>query len=357
MAFIQLLSGDVELSIRREDLKLIQHLTSLPRRGGRVKVVMKEVAEAVGLDELRVLMGLIRLQSQGLISVAAVPDFSEAQSQLEQAIRLLDYSFLSGKVAEYEYEIVRRTMAELLLSMPTSKLEDVPPSPSLMGVLLRRRSLLVSSLINYLGSKDKSPAVVEDLLRALKEVEESIVRLEGAKGLGSEALETLSKVRERLEEDLLRATIGDLPHERLIETASWSSEVMDEVLESLAKQFLNGEEEELSPELKSEIELLKARLVIGEVSQDEYDFLYQELTRRLAESMRRRKADIAVLEKSVEKLREQLEAMMSLLKVGTDLNLQFLNGSIDRLQRTLKILEGVTEEVKRIKFLVEHVQA
>ncbi|MCS7094997.1 MAG: hypothetical protein NZ988_04225 [Thaumarchaeota archaeon] len=346
------------MSIREEDVRLIQHLTSRPRRGGRVRIVLRETAAALGLDELRVLMGLIRLQSLGLISVVGVPEFSEAKDQMVQAIRLLDYSFMSGKVAEYEYEIVRRTMSELVLSMPNSTLEEVPPSPSLMGVLLRRRSLLVSSLINYLGSRDRNPAVMEDLLRALREVEESIVRLEGSKGLGSEALETLSKVREKLEEDLLRASIGDLPHERLVETASWSSEVVEEVLESLAKQFLNGEDfEEIPPELKAEFELLKARLVIGEVSQEEYDFLYQELTRRAAESRRRPRADVEVLERSVEKLREQLEAMRSLLRVGTDLNLQFMHNSIERLQRTLKILEGATEEVKRIQFLVNHVQA
>ncbi|MEN3047689.1 MAG: hypothetical protein ABDH63_02780 [Candidatus Caldarchaeales archaeon] len=346
------------MSVREEDVRLIQYLTSLPRKGGRVRVDLKGAAEAVRLDELKVLMGLIRLQSLGLVTVAGVPDFDEAKGMLVQAIRLLDYGFMSGKVAEYEYESVRRVMAELVLSIPGSSLDEVPPSPSLMGVLLRRRSLLISSLINYLGSKDRNPVVIEDLLGALREVEESIVMLEGSKGLGSEALETVSRVREKLEEDLLRTTIGDLRPEQLSETASWSDEVIEEVLESFAKQFLEDEgQEDLPAELKSEFELLKARLVIGEISQEEYDFLYQELTRKASELKRRRKTDVEVLERSVERLREQLDAMRSLLRVGSDLNLNFLNGSIERLQRALKVLERVTEEVKRVKFLIGQVQS
>lgn len=346
------------MSIREEDVRLIQHLTSLPRRGGRVRVDLKGAAEAVRLDELKVLMGLIRLQSLGLVSVVGVPDHEEAKEMLIQAIRLLDYGFMSGKVAEYEYESVRRVMTELVLSIPGSSLNDVPPSPSLMGVLLRRRSLLISSLINYLGSKDRNSAVIEDLLRSLREVEESMVMLEGSKGLGSEALETLSKVREKLEADLLRTIIGDLQPEQLVATASWSNEVVEEVLESFAKQFLEDEgQEDIPAELKLEFELLKARLGIGEISQDEYDFLYHELTRRASELTRRRKTDVEVLERSIERLREQLDAMRSLLRVGSDLNLNFVNGSIDRLQRALKVLEGVTEEVKRVKFLIGQVQS
>jgi len=347
------------LSITTDDFFLIRYLGSLPRRNNRVRVEMAKLAEATGADEGKLLEKLVFLQALGLISISGIPKDDAIKSKLVQLIRQIDYRFLAGKLSEVDYDNMRRAATELILGIEGSSLKDVPPSPILMGELIRRRSQLISSLLNLLNSKDYDHKTVDELVKSLREIEVTVEEIEGRGGaLGSDMFVGLKTIREKLEEDLLRTLIGELDRGRLEATASQTEETLEEMVQALGKYFLTEAAETMVPPfLEVELELLRARLNLGEISKDEYNYLYQDLLRKAKTDVAGgAEAHLKVIEASVTQLKEQLEALKALRTRDQKIDKPLLEAMESRTQRALLLLGDISDEIKRINKLLEQVR-
>jgi hypothetical protein len=348
------------LSFTAEDFLLIRYLGSLPRKNNRVKVDIAKLGETTTIDMDRFLEKLVFFQSLGLITITGIPKDDTIKSKLIRLVRQIDYRFLANRIPEVDYDAVRRAAAELILRIPGSSLNDVPPSPILMGELIRQRSHLISSLLNLLYSKEYDTKTSDELVKSLKEVEATLEEIEGMGGaFGSDMYSMLQDIREKLEEDLLRTVIGELEREKLELTVSQTEERLEEIVQALGRYFLTeSNEAQVTSYLKVELELLRARLHLGEITKEEYNYLYRDLLRKAkAGQLGSTDAYLKVIDAVVKQLGEQLEALKAIKTHEFKIDKTIFEIMESRTQKTVSLLGDISDEIKRITKLLERVSS
>ncbi len=346
-----------ELHLTAEDMALVRYLAELPRRSGRVSVNVSDLAASLQTTEERVIERLLNLQATGLISIASVPNDPALRSKLIQLIRTIDFRFLAGRMTETEYESLRRAAVELALGLESVNLNDLPPSPIILGGLIRRRSQLVTSLLNLTSSKEQDQKLVNEVVRGLQEIEATIDQIEGGGGgIWSEMLSGLRHLRERLEEDFLRTTIGDLDPKQLEATKAEVTERLDEIVQALGKYFQQDEAVTLPPFVEVEIELLRTRLNLGEISKEEYEYLYNELLRKFGVgSGGDLEGYLRVIEAGIAQLREQLDAIRGIRSRGQRVEKALLDAMEVRTNKAVDLLGQISDEIKLLKRLLDQI--
>ena len=347
----------MELQLTSEDMLLIRYLAELPRKSGRVSLKIADLAASLKTSEERLIERLLNLQATGLISIKAVPDDPELKSKFIQLIRTIDFRFMAGKMTEIDYDSLRRAAVELALGLESVGLNDLPPSPVIFGGLIRRRSQLITSLLNLTTSKEQDQRLVEEVLKGLQEIEATIDQIEGVGGgIWSEILRGLKHLRERLEEDFLRTTIGDLDPNSLQATKEEVTERLDEIVQALGKYFQNEETVSLPPFVEVEVELLRTRLNLGEITKEEYDYLYNELLRKFGVSPSGDlEGYLKVIDTGIVQLREQLDALRGIRSRGQRIERTLLDAMESRINKALDLLNQISDEIRALKRLLDQI--
>ncbi len=347
----------MELQLSPDDMLLIRYLAELPRRSGRVSVKVSDLAASLKTSEERLIERLLNLQATGLISITAVPNDPELKNKLIQLIRTIDFRFMAGKMTEFDYDSLRRAAVDLALGLESVGLNDLPPSPVILGGLIRRRSQLITSLLNLTSSKEQDQRLVEEVLKGLQEIEATIDQIEGVSGgIWSETLSGLKHLRERLEEDFLRTTIGDLDPGSLEATKGEVTERLDEIVQALSKYFQSEETVSLPPFVEVEVELLRTRLSLGEITKEEYEYLYNELMRKFGFSTGGNLEDrLKVIDTGISQLRGQLDALRGVRSKGQRIERTLLDAMETRIIRALDLLNQISDEIKALKRLLDRI--
>jgi uncharacterized membrane protein len=348
------------MSITADDLGLLRYFGNLPRRNNRVKLDISKLSETLGSSEAKVLEKLTLYQSMGLIRITGIPNDDSARNKLVQLVRQIDYRYLAGKITDVDYDAMRRAATEVVLGIPNTSLQNIPPSPILMGDLIRRRSQLISSLLNLVNSKDYDAKTIDEILRSLREIEGVIEEIEGREaGFGGDTLAGLRTLREKVEEDLLRAVIGELGADALAKSIEQAEETLDEMVQALGRYFLTeGLEKRVPSFLEIELELLRTRLNLGEITKEEYDYLYQDLLRKSKSAPTADSHEyIKVIEESIRKLKEQLESLKGIRTREQKLDKSLFEIMESRTQKTVLLLGEIGDEIKRIAKLLEQARS
>ena len=345
------------MQLTPEDMMLIRYLAELPRRSGRVSLKVSDLAASLKTSEERLIERLLNLQATGLILITAVPNDPELKSRLIQLIRTIDFRFMAGKITEIDYDSLRRSAVELALGLESISLNDLPPSPVILGGLIKRRSQLITSLLNLTSSKEQDQKLVEEVLKGLQEIEATIDQIEGVSGgIWSEILSGLKHLRERLEEDFLRTTIGDLDPGTLEATKEEVTERLDEIVQALGKYFQSEETVTLPPFVEVEVELLRTRLNLGEITKEEYEYLYNELLRKFGASKGGDlESYLRVIDTGIAQLKEQLDALKAIRSKGQRIERTLLDAMESRINKALELLNQTSDEIRALKRLLDQI--
>jgi len=279
--------------LTEEEIKLIHFISQLPQKEGKIIFPNLKHLKEAGLAEEEILEGLIMLNARGILKIETIPRDEDYKEKILAILTNLDLRYMIGKLNEHEYLTIRREANKILLGTYNLPLLSIAPSPIMLKPQINDIRVLLTELLNLLEKKEEGEPNSSDIQEIIKSIYNIYNSLEGTlKGLKiiDKIIDSLKNIKEENEETYLKYKIGDISEEEFNRKLLLNQQTLSQLEIVVNKLF--GEKEKPQQkhsheELELQLEILKARLLIGELEPEEYERLYQQ-TINMRDSTRRK---------------------------------------------------------------------